>query len=316
MDPIANGTTARQPRTPEAFKGVLAALRPKLHRYCARMVGSVIEAEDVVQEALVKAIEAFPRTTAIANAEAWLFRITHNAALDYLRQRARQQRLGSDEDISMIADPVDEVHQRQAAAAALRTFMRLPVGQRSSVILMDVLGYSLEEIGGITASSIPAIKAALHRGRERLRAAAEEADEAPPPILSEADHARLSAYVDRFNARDFDAIRDMLADDVRLDLVSRTRMTGRTEVSRYFGNYASVHDWHLQPGFVGLHPAVIASDPRDPSGKPAYFIVLQWARRRITSTPGFRPALYAIEAAEIVVVDQRHQARSRRPEPR
>src|SRR5262249_9734178 len=196
MDPIANGTTARQPRTPEAFKGVLAALRPKLHRYCARMVGSVIEAEDVVQEALVKAIEAFPRTTAIANAEAWLFRITHNAALDYLRQRARQQRLGSDEDMSMIADPVDEGHQRQAAAAGLRTFMRLPVGQRSSGILMDVVGYSLEEIGGITGGSIPVVKAALHRGRARLRAAAQEPEDAPPPGLSEADHARLSAYVD------------------------------------------------------------------------------------------------------------------------
>jgi len=63
---------------------------------------------------------------------------------------------------------------------------------------MDVLGYSLEEIRGITASSIPAVKAALHRGRERLRAAAQEPDDAPPPVLSKADHARLAAYVDRF----------------------------------------------------------------------------------------------------------------------
>jgi RNA polymerase sigma-70 factor, ECF subfamily len=310
MDPTANGTTARQPTGPEAFERVLAALRPKLQRYCARMVGSVIEAEDIVQEALVKAIEAFPRTT-LATAEAWLFRIAHNAALDYLRQRARQQRLGSDADVAMIADPVDEVHQREAAAAGLRTFMRLPVGQRSSVILMDVLGYSLEEIGGITGSSIPAVKAALHRGRERLRAAAEEPDEAPPPMLSETDHARLSVYVDRFNARDFEAIRDMLADDVRLDLVSKTRMTGRTEVGRYFGNYASVHDWHLQPGLVDQHPAVIARDPSDPSGKPAYFILLQWAGGRVSTIRDFRHARYAIEAAEIVVVDQEHQAEIR-----
>jgi RNA polymerase sigma-70 factor, ECF subfamily len=67
--------------------------------------------------------------------------------------------------------------------------------------------------------------------------------------------------VDRFNARDFDAVRDMLADDVRLDLVSKTRMTGPAEVSRYFGDYASAHDWHLQPGVVDRHPAVIARDP-------------------------------------------------------
>jgi RNA polymerase sigma-70 factor, ECF subfamily len=301
MDPTANGTMARQPTTPEAFERVLAALRPRLHRYCARMVGSVIEAEDVVQEALVKAIEAFPRTTAIANAEAWLFRIAHNAALDCLRQRARQQRLGSDE--AMIADPVDEVHQRQAAAAGLRTFMRLPVLQRSSVILMDVLGYSQEEIVGITGSSIQAVKAALHRGRARLRAAAQEPEEAPPPGLNEADHARLSAYVERFNARDFDAVRDMLAEDVRLDLVSRTRMTGRSEASRYFGNYATVHDWHLQLGFVDRHPAVIARDPRDASGKPSYFIVLQWTGERVSTIRDFRHARYAIEGAEIVVVE-------------
>src|SRR5262245_63082572 len=316
MDPTANATMAPVPIGAQAFERLLVTLRPKLHRYCARMVGSVIEAEDVVQDALAKAIEAFPCTTAIGNVEPWLFRIAHNAALDFLRQRTRQQTRSSDEDMAMIADPIDEVHQRQAAAAGLRTFMRLSVAQRSSVILMDVLGYSLEEIGGITGSSIPAVKAALHRGRERLCAAAEEANEAPPPILSEADHARLSAYVDRFNARDFDAIRDMLADDVRLDLVSKTRMTGRTEVSRYFGNYASVHDWHLQPGFVGLHPAVIASDPRDPSGKPAYFIVLQWASGRVSAIRDFRHARYAIEAAEIVVLDQRHQAESWRPEQR
>jgi RNA polymerase sigma-70 factor (ECF subfamily) len=300
MDPSTSATTASPPASAEAFEHVLAALRPKLHRYCARMVGSVIEAEDIVQEALVKAIEAFARSPAIANTEAWLFRIAHNAALDHLRQRARQQRLGSDEDVAMVADPVDEVHQRQAAATGLRTFMRLPAAQRSSVILMDVLGYSLEEIGGITGSSIPAVKAALHRGRERLRVAAEEPDDGPPPVLSEADHARLSAYVDRFNARDFDAIRDMLADDVRLDLVSKTRMTGRKEVSRYFGNYAIVHDWHLQLGFVDRHPAIIA---RDPSGKPAYFIVLQWTGERVSAIRDFRHARYAIEAAEIVAAE-------------
>jgi RNA polymerase sigma factor (sigma-70 family) len=125
------------------------------------MVGSVVDAEDVVQEALVKAIEAFPGGTVIADIEAWLFRIIHNTALDFLRRRARQQRISGEDDMTMIADPIDEVHQRQAAAAGLRTFMRLPVAQRSSVILMDVLGYSLEEISSIIGNSVPAVKAAL-----------------------------------------------------------------------------------------------------------------------------------------------------------
>ena len=138
----------------------------------------------------------------------------------------------------MIADPVDTVETRQAAAASLRTFMRLPVAQRGSVILMDVLGCSLQEICAVMDFSLPAAKAALHRGRRRLSELAGEPDDVPRPVLSEADRARLGAYVDHFNARDFDAIRDMIADDVRLDLVNKTRMNGKAEVSRYFGNYS------------------------------------------------------------------------------
>jgi RNA polymerase sigma-70 factor (ECF subfamily) len=84
----------------------------------------------------------------------------------------------------MIVDPVTIADDRQIAAASLRTFMRLPVSQRSSVILMDVLGYSLREIGGIIDGSIPAVKAALHRGRARLRELAQEPDDLSPPVLA------------------------------------------------------------------------------------------------------------------------------------
>ena len=75
----------------EAFDRLIGEMRPKLHRYCARMTGSVIDGEDVLQEALVKAIEAFPGSGQIDNSEGWLFRIAHNAALDFLRRRARQE---------------------------------------------------------------------------------------------------------------------------------------------------------------------------------------------------------------------------------
>src|SRR3954464_7744319 len=139
-----------------AFERLLAELRPKLHRYCARMTGSVIDGEDVVQEALLKAIEALDENGAIANPEAWLFRIAHNAALDHLRRRARQEALGTDMDPDMIVDPVPPAEHRIAAGASLHSFMRLSVAQRSSVILMDVLGYSLQEIGEVTAQSVPA----------------------------------------------------------------------------------------------------------------------------------------------------------------
>jgi RNA polymerase sigma-70 factor (ECF subfamily) len=295
--PIAGAAEARQ-----SFDRLLGALRPKLHRYCARMTGSVIDGEDVVQDALVKAIEALPGTASIANPEGWLFRIAHNAALDFLRRRARQDATRSDEDPEMMIDPLSAAEDREIAAASLRTFMRLPVAQRSCVILMDVLGYSLEEIGTVIDSTIPAVKAALHRGRARLRELAEERDDLPLPVLAEPERSRLAAYVDRFNAGDFDAIRNMLADEVRLELIARTRMTGRKEVSKYFNNYASVDDWHLVPGFVDRHPALLVRNPRDPSGPPTYFVVLEWVGDCVSTVRDFRHARYAIEGAELFML--------------
>jgi RNA polymerase sigma-70 factor, ECF subfamily len=280
---------------------LLIELRPKLHRYCARMVGSAIDGEDVVQDALIKAVQSFSAGVPVGNPEGWLFRIAHNTALDFLRRRNRQQAFRSGEEMDMIADPVDLVHNRQAAAASLRTFMRLPVAQRSSVILMDVLGCPLQEICGVMEFSLPAVKAALHRGRTRLSELATEPEDAPRPVLSEADRARLGAYVDRFNARDFDAIRDMIADDVRLDLVNKTRMSGKAEVSRYFGNYAKAHGWHLVPGLVEGRPAILVFDPGASSPRPAYFMLLQWDGDRIETIRDFRHASYVTDDVEFSV---------------
>jgi len=287
------------PDTREAFNRLLGELRPKLHRYCARMTGSVVDGEDVVQDALVKAIEAFSQSGSIADPEAWLFRIAHNAALDFLRHRARHHAAHADKDLEMIVDPVTPINDRQIAAASLWTFMRLPVVQRSSVILMDVLGYSLQEICAIIESSLPSVKAALHRGRTRLRELAQVPDDLAPPVLAEPERSRLARYVDCFNARDFDAIRQMLADDVRLDLVARKRMNGRSEVAEYFDNYALVQDWHLVPGLVDRRPAVLVCDPCDAVGRPAYFILLEWAGDRLVTIRDFRFARYAIEGGEL-----------------
>src|SRR5581483_7212638 len=112
-----------------------------------------------------------------------------------------------------------------------------------------------------------AAKAALHRGRAQLRELARQADDAPHPALSVADQARLTSYVASFNARDFDAIRAMIADDVRLDLVNKTRMRGKAEVSRYFGNYAKASDWHLVPGSVEGRAAILVFDPQETRGE-------------------------------------------------
>lgn len=279
------------------FDRLFGEMRPKLHRYCARMTGSVIDGEDVLQEALAKAIEALPGAGPIANPEGWLFRIAHNAALDFLRRRAREKAF-SGEDLDMIVDPVNPTIDREVAAASLRTFMSLPVAQRSSVIMMDVLGYSLQQISTILDTSISAIKAALHRGRGRLREIADQPDEHPSPVLSMSERTLLEAYIDRFNARDFDAIRDMLADEVRLELVARTQLNGHREVSTYFHNYSTRQDWRFVPGFVESQPAVLVCDP-DPGAPPSYFILLAWQAGRLLAIRDFRYARYAADGAEM-----------------
>ena len=285
----------------DSIDHLLVAMRPRLHRYCARMVGSVIDGEDVLQDALIKAVESQAAAGEIGNPEGWLFRIAHNTALDFLRRRNRQEALRSGEEVDMIADQLDAVLSRQIASMSLRTFMRLPVAQRSSVILMDVLGCSLREVCEVMDLSLPAVKAALHRGRIQLREFANEPEEAQPPKLSDTDRARLSDYVTHFNARDFDAIRSLIADDVRLELVNKTRLNGKAEVSRYFGNYDKISDWHLVPGLVDRHPAILVFDPNAPGSGPKYFMLLNWQAGKVATIRDFRHAPYVIEGAEFCV---------------
>ncbi|GCC47954.1 hypothetical protein chiPu_0032092, partial [Chiloscyllium punctatum] len=90
-------TSPPQAPAPTEVDALLAAMRPRLHRYCARMVGSVIDGEDVLQDALIKAMEGFASAAPIQNPQAWLFRIAHNTALDFLRRRNRQDALHSSE---------------------------------------------------------------------------------------------------------------------------------------------------------------------------------------------------------------------------
>ena len=281
------------------FAELLTELRPSLHRYVARMTGSVVDGEDVLQDALARALEAFPRAGPLDNPGGWVFRIAHNTTLDFLRRQARERALPPEESPAM-SNPAPGVEVRLALAASVRTFLRLPVSQRSSVLLMDVLGYSLEEIAGITGATIPAVKAALHRGRERLRELAAEPDDAPVPSMTSSERAALEAYVHRFNAHDFDAVRNMLAEEVQLDLVARTTMKGKREVQTYFSNYDRTRDWHLGVGFVEGRPAILVSDPARPEGQPRYFVLLSWDRGSLVHVRDFRYAAYAIEGAAVV----------------
>src|ERR1700722_15140507 len=212
------------------FERWVGELRPKLHRYCARMTGSAVDGEDIVQDALMKALAALPNVGVIDNPEGWLFRIAHNTALDFLRRRARSPMMQNNEALDMIAAPDSPDHDHGPATMSLGTFMRLPALQRSAVILKDVLGHSLEEVASITGASEAAARSALQRGRVRLREFAKEPADASLPMLSDGTRARMITYVEGFKIGDFDTVRAMLADDVKLDLVAKMRKQGKSEV--------------------------------------------------------------------------------------
>jgi len=277
------------------FSERLVALRPALHRYASRMVGSVLDGEDVVQEAVARAIGALGHAPPEGDAAPWLFRITHNAAIDFLRSRERTsaEREVADEDLISGAD---DAARRLATRAAMAVFMRLPPSQRGAVILKDVLGYSNEEVAVILGTTLAASKAALHRGRAQLRLHADAAPEASKPNAEEL--ARLQTYVDRFNDRDFDAIRAMLADDVRFDLAARFQ-GGRSSFENYFSRYTEMSSWRLNVGRIDGRLAAIVSNPADLQRVPTNVIVVDWAEDVIVRLRDFYYASYVLDGAAV-----------------
>src|SRR5882672_1730605 len=209
------------------------------------MTGSVAEGEDIVQETLARAYYALSELEAVPALRPWLFRIAQRCALDHLRRYEVRMsdplEKALDRQADEAADPESVAAAREATSAAISRFLTLAPSQRNAVILKDVLGHSLEEIAALSDTSVLAVKAALHRGRDRLRANASSSRPDVPPVPS----AVVARYVSLFNARDWDGVRAMLAEDVKLDLVSRSKRAGKPEVSHYFTNYAKVSDWHL-----------------------------------------------------------------------
>lgn len=281
--------------TPETFGTLLMEMRPRLHRYCARMVGSAFDGEDVVQDALAKAIEALPAAGHLENPESWLFRIAHNTALDALRRRKRRDARQSTAEMTLIEDPAADASSRVDAAGSFAAFLALPATPRAAVVLMDVLGYSIAETAEILSATVPTVKAALHRGRAKLQAH----HTVPPvkPIVRDDEKARLRHYADLFNAREFDALRNLLAEDVRLDLVNRTRLNGRKDVSVYFTRYAAAAPCRMSVGLAEGRPALLVSGADDDAVR--YAILLTWAGDRIAAIRDFLYAPYAMEGVAV-----------------
>jgi RNA polymerase sigma-70 factor (ECF subfamily) len=285
------------PNNAAELETLQTALRPALHRYCARMVGSVVDGEDVVQEAMLKAYLAWPSIDKIDNPEGWLFRIAHNTALDFLRRKVRMPELWTEEELAMIAAP--EEPDPDIAETSLRTFLRLPSLQRSAVILKDVLGHSIDEVSSAIGVSEPAAKSALQRGRVRLRELAAEPERIPTPVLSDAMRLRLFVYVESFKVGDFDTVRAMLAEDVKLDLVGKLQKQGKSQVNEYYGAYAAAKRWAFSAGIVDGLPAMLVYDREVSLDEPAYFVALTFVGDKVSSIHDFLYARYAMEAISI-----------------
>ena len=273
------------------FLALVADLRPELHRYCARMTGSIADGEDIVQETLARAYYALPEHPEMPELRPWLFRIAHNRALDFLRRYEHRmgEPLGASPDRAGgdSVDPEDALAREHALHAAVSRFIELAPAQRSCVILKDVLGHSLDEIATLLELSVPAVKAALHRGRVRLRdELANVAEIAPQPASPV-----VARYAALFNARDWDGVRALLADDVRLDLVQRSQRSGRRDVGVYFTNYDRFSDWQLRPAWLeGREVLAVYRNPGDT--RPGYFIELTLHDERIAAIRDFRYVPY------------------------
>jgi RNA polymerase sigma-70 factor (ECF subfamily) len=282
-----------------ALNGLIAELRPRLHRYCARMVGSAFDGEDVVQDALASAAAAWNDT--IESPESWLFRIAHNAALDALRRKKRLSAFETDAELDAFADASAETDSRVAVETSLAALQALTPVERACVVLADVLGYANEEAAEILSISVASVKAALHRGRARLR----DVPAQPQPVsaIAPEDRRRLRAYADKFNARDFDALRALLAEDVRLDLVNRRKLSGKPDVSIYFTRYAELGDYSVTLAQAEGVP-ILLIDALGEEGRVRYAVRMEWRDGEIAAIRDFRYASYVMDSLEILPLDE------------
>ncbi|MGK9167274.1 sigma-70 family RNA polymerase sigma factor [Inquilinus limosus] len=290
-------STARQTQ----LLALAGELRPELHRYCARLMGSVIDGEDVVQDTFARAVVALDELQEAPALRAWLFRIAHNRALDLLRSRAIRAAEPIEAAYEVAdpesLDPVEVLMRREAVDTAVSRFVELPAVQRSVVILKDVLDQSLDEIAAMLDLTVDAVKAHLARGRARLKVINAKAPAQPAPRRPSPGVAR---YVALFNHRDWEGLRAMLADEVRLIQSSHPPRAGAADVGMFFGVYARSAPVRLAPAWLeGREVIAVWEDPQ--AAKPSYLMWLEWTDGRISFIRDYRYVRYVVDDAELVL---------------
>jgi RNA polymerase sigma-70 factor (ECF subfamily) len=284
---------------PDQLLALATEIRPELHRYCSRLTGSVIDGEDVVQDTFVRALMALPELDEHTPLRPWLFRIAHNRALDLIRSRvirANEPMEAASEVVDSTGnDPVERLMRQDVVKTAVTRFVELPILQRSVVILKDVLDESLLEIAALLDLSVDAVKGHLSRGRARLKEINQEIrplPEAPAPS------AAVLRYVTLFNRRDWDGLRALLADDVKLNQSSYPLRVGRANVSLFFTIYARSQDVRLAPARLEGREVIAVFEDSD-SSIPSYMMWLEWRHGLISFIHDYRHVRYVVADAEL-----------------
>jgi RNA polymerase sigma-70 factor (ECF subfamily) len=225
-------------RTSEGLDRRLEQHRTELTAYCYRMLGSAFEAEDAVQETLIRAWRGFERFEGRAALRSWLYRIATNVCLDMLsgrERRARPMDLGPahepvESNLNTLpeatwitpvpdglvvpeGDPAEVVVARETVRLAfVAALQHLPPRQRAVLILCEVLRWQATEVAELLDTTVPSVNSALQRARATLAASNVSAGDPSPP-LAEEDEALLARYVEAFERYDIDALTSLIQED-------------------------------------------------------------------------------------------------------
>jgi RNA polymerase sigma-70 factor (ECF subfamily) len=221
-----------------AFRELIEPYRRGLLVHAYRMLGSVADAEDVTQEALLRVWKALERFEPRASLRTWVFRITTNACLDELERRARlpqpvepfPDELRGEAD-ALIYEPAARYALREGMELALVAAIQLlPGRQRAVLILRDVLGWTGPEVAELLETTLAGVNSALQRARATVDSALPERAYAP---VDPAEREIVHRYVDAWGKGDFDRFVDLLRADAEIRMPPLPTVVGAEAVARF-----------------------------------------------------------------------------------